>query len=241
LEEILNKIPLGELVTNKRLLKRVKPKYVSVADIRSLKDSIELLGKETSSVSDDIGLLSDRVSSMEESNKQTLVKIKTVDEVFETANLPDLETFLKIMYDESIRIGEKPPAASFHGLADRLRTELGVSERNFVLKGFELLLIHYLMSAARSLQWRPSLERFMEILKEEFDEEVPMKDKIDIPSMRNRVSRRLAIEGELFDEMLTDAWRKDLVKLEAGAPIGEFNVRYLVTPDGQKFYYVRLR
>lgn len=241
LEEILDKIPSVELIKNKRLLERMKPKYVSIADIRSLRDGIELLKKETSNASDDIGLLSDRIFSAEDFLKQALTRLKTMDEAFETTELPNLETFLKIMYDESIKIGERPTAESFHGLAERLRMQLGINERSFVLKGVELLLIHYLMSAARSLRWRPTLESFTEILKEEFEGKGPIKDRIDIPSLRTRISKRLAIEEEVFDDMVIEAWKKDLIKLEAGAPIGEFNVKYLVTRDGQKFYYIRLR
>jgi len=240
-EEILNKIPSGDLIENKRLLKRMKPKYVSVTDIRPLRESLELLKKETSNVSDDIGLLSNRLASVEDSLKMTAVKLKTMDEVFDTAELPNLGHVLKVLYDESIKMGDKPSAESYQGLPDRLRAQLGVNRRSFVLSGSELLLVHYLMSIARNLYWRPPLESFAGILKEEFEKEGSIKDRIDIPSLRNHVSKRLAIDEEVFDEMLIEAWKRDLVKLEAGAPIGEFNIKYLVTQDGQKFYYVRRR
>jgi hypothetical protein len=238
MERLLNEAPINEIVKSKRFQERLKPKYISIADIKSLKEDIESLRAEASSVSNDIDLLSERILSVEKSLKEVNTKLRSMDEMFETGESPDLETFLKALYEESISIEEKLSPESFQGLVERLQKRLGINEKRFILKGIELLMTHYLLSEVKGLLWRPPFDEFMKILKEELS---IFGEKADIPSLRNRVCRRLAIEDETFDELLTKAWREEYVKLEAGAPIGEFNVKYLVTKDGQKLYYARLR
>ena len=237
---ILNQVPITELLKNKRLQERLKPKYISIADIRSLKTDIEALKTETDYISNAVKLLSERVWSVDNSLKEAYSKLRIVENMFEIGETPDLETFLKALYEESISIGEKPSPESFHGIVERLQKKLGINERTFILKGIELLLTHYMLSQVKDLPWQPALEDFMKVLREEF-RGVAFGEKAEIPSLRDRVSRRLGISDEIFDSLLIKAWKEDLVFLEAGAPIGEFGVKHLETKEGQKFYYVSIR
>lgn len=68
-----------------------------------------------------------------------------------------------------------------------------------------------------------------------------MEDQAEIPTLRKHVCQRMGISDEIFDELLIDASEKDYVKLDVGRPIGEYDVKYLTTKDGLKFYYAKLK
>lgn len=237
-KRLLDEITLNQIIKNKRFQERLKPKYLSVTDIKSLEEGLQLLRDETNRTSNKIEFLFERVRRIDELQKEINGKITPLDQIFETKGKPNFEDFLKALYEQSISMGEKPSPESFKDLLKQLQEKLDIDERTFVLKGTELLLSHYLMSEVKSLLWRPSFEQFTKVLMEEILKINPSGDRADIPSLRIAVSERLGINHELFDELLAKAWTDGKVKLEAGAPIGEFNVKYLVTKDGQKFYYV---
>ncbi len=237
---ILNRVSIIELLDNKRIQERLKPKHVSIADIRSLKTDIETLKTGTDRMSNDIKLVSERVWSVDDSLKEVGPKLDVAGRIFEVGESPSLGIFLRALYEESVSIGEKPSPDSFNGIVERLETKLGIDERTFILKGIELLLTKYMLSQVKDLSWQLPLEDFMKVLRQEF-RSVALGEKAEIPSLRQRVGRRLGISDETFDDLLIKAWKEDQVFLESGAPIGEFGVKHLVTKEGQKFYYVSLR
>jgi len=96
-----------------------------------------------------------------------------------------------------------------------------------------------MMSEVKSFLWHPTVTDFIAILKNELASLNPSGDKVDIPTVRSLMTKKLGIDEQTFDELLIEAWKKDKIKLEAGAPIGEFDVKYLTTHEGQKFYYIR--
>jgi hypothetical protein len=240
-ERLFNEVPIGKIIKNKRFQQRLKPKYVSISDIKSLRDGIELLKDRMNNVSNDIESLSESTKTTESSLKQIDEKLKSLNELFKTEETPSLEDFLKVVYDASVSMGEKPAAESFRGLTKRLQEKLGIDERTYVLKGIELLVSYYMISEVKKLHWLPTSEDFIKTIRNEFETNGTFMGKKDIPTLRSRVTKKLGIAEDVFDDLLIKAWMNGQIELEAGAPIGEFSVKYLVTKEGQKFYYARLK
>lgn len=238
---LLGNVSTIEVLKNKLILQRLRPKYISTLDIRSLKKELEFLKTEVSDVSDNIRSLSDKIWTVDNEMKELSVRLKSVEGIFEVGSAPDLQTYLKALYEEAVALGEKPSPDSFHGIAERLQRKLGIDERTFILKGVELLLAHYFLSHVRDLPWKPAFEEFLKVVREEFDKVKITGDQAEIPKLRTNVTRRMGISDEMFDNLLVNAWKEAYVKLDVGAPIGEYDVKYLVTPEGNKFYYVKLK
>jgi len=238
-QQILDEIPINVIIKNKFFRNRLKPKYVTISDIKSIKKDLEDLNTQLNWISNIIRLVSNRTYSSDEALKLILERVDSLNNIFETGENPDLETYLKALYEEAIHITEKPSPTLFRDIDKRLQRKLGISERIFTLKGMQLLLIHYLLSEIKKLSWQPRFEDFVKVLKDELNKESRIKERVDIPSIRARICKRLDIKEEVFDDLLEQAWKEDLVKLEAGLPIGEFNAKYFVTKDGKMFYYIR--
>lgn len=234
-------IPLLELMKSKLLRERLKPKYVSVSDIKTLRKEIESTKTNTERLSSNLGLISTRIASMDHDLKGLSEKLESVEDLFNVGATPDLLSYLKAFYDEAVLMDERLSPESFQSVSQRLQEKLKIDQRTFMLKGIELLVAHYFLTRTKSLLWKPSLESFMKILKEEFEKVKMVGDQAEIPKLRTFVTRRMGISDVMFDHMLESAWKEDRVKLDVGAPIGEYDVKYLVTEDGNKFYYVKLK
>jgi len=234
--------PIADLLRNKRLQERLRPKYISIADIRSLEKEFESLKTETDDISSRLSFISHGISKSENEIKEISHSLKAIEEFFDTGKSPDLQTFLKALYEEAVSTVGKPSPESFDDIVERLQNKLGIDEREFILKGIKLFLTYYMLSEVKDLPWQPGFEDFMKVLKEEFDKDrTKFGEKTTIPSLRDRVCRRMGISDEMFDNQLIKAWKENYIELEAGAPIGEFNIKYLVTKNGQKFYYASLK
>lgn len=238
---IFANIPVLELLKTKHLQDRLKPKYLSTSDIKSLRKEIESLRTDTDHLSSDLRFVSERISSMNHDLKGVSMRLKSVEDLFSVRATPDLLTYLKAFYEEALSMEEKLSPESFQNISQRLQKKLGIDQRTFILKGIELLLAHYLLTQTKLLLWKPSFEDFMTVIKEEFEKVKIAGEQAEIPKLRSHVTRRMGISDEMFDSMLIDAWKEDQVKLDVGAPIGEYDVKYLVTEDGNKFYYVKLK
>lgn len=241
LREILDSIPTLELWKSKRFQERLKPTYISATHIKSLQKELNILNDNVGSISNEIKFASNKISLMDKDIKSLSMRLQSVDGMFNTGTAPDLQAYLKAMYEEAAATGEHLVPEAFQGIGDRIQKRLGIDERVFVLKGLELLLTHYFLTQVKLLPWKPSLEDFLEIFKAEFEKAKVTEDQAEIPTLRKKVCQRMGINDELFDELLIDAWKKDLVKLDVGRPIGEYDVKYLATENGRKFFYVKLR
>jgi len=244
-QRILDEIPLNAIIENKLFKDRLKPKYVTISDIKSIKKNLEDFNTQLNWISNMIRLVSNRTYSSDEALKNIFERVDSLSNmlksIFDTGRNPDLETYMEALYEEAIQITKKPSPTIFRDIDKRLQRKMGISERIFILKGMELLLIHYLLSEVKKLSWQPRFEDFIKVLKDELNKESHVKERVDIPSLRDRVCKRLGIKEEVFDDLLEQAWKEDLVKLEAGLPIGEFNAKYFVTKDGKMFYYIRTK
>lgn len=240
IKTLLSHVSIHEISKNKLVMQRLKPKYVTISDIKSLKKELELLKSKTEETSDNIDLLNHSIQGISDKLETLSLKLERFEGLFDIGSTPSLQAYLKALYDERILLNEKLSPESFRDVIERLQQRLGVDNRTFILKGIELFLVHYFLSHIKELSWKPDFEVFITIIKEEFDKIKIAEDKAEIPKLRMNVTRRMGISDEMFDEMLIDAWKKGYVKLDVGAPIGEYDVKYLITPEGNRFYYIKL-
>jgi hypothetical protein len=238
---IFANLSILELLKSKHLQERLKPKYLSISDFKSLRKEIESLKADIDHLSSDLGFVSQRISTMNYDLKDLSVRLKSVENLFSVEASPDLLAYLRAFYEEALSIEDKLTPESMRDVSQRLQKKLGIDQRTFILKGIELLLTHYLLTQTKFLLWKPAPEDFMKILKEEFEKIKIAGEQAEIPKLRSRVTKRMSISDEMFDQMLIEAWKEDRVKLDVGAPIGEYDVKYLITEDGNKFYYVKLK
>jgi hypothetical protein len=239
LERLLNDFPLEEIIKNKLFLRRLKPKYLSIADVKSLETYAIQLKENTTQINDNLGLVSDKTSLVEESIQNLSRRLQSIENVFDSGTAIPPYEYLKALYEESMGIEGRLSPETFEGIIERSKKKIGINEQEFVLKGVELLLVHYLLTNVKLLEWRPPIDDFMRTIKEEFSMLKPIGNQAEIPLIRDRVRKKLGISDEMFDDLLIAASKKDLVRFEMGRPIGEYNVKYLVK-DGIKYYYLKI-
>jgi len=240
LKQIMANIPLHELLKSKHLNALMKAKSVPKISAKILEKELRALETNISSFSNDVKFLLEEIAVVKKELADVSSVVQSLEKRVDIEKVPDIETFLQALYEEAISISEMTPE-SFRGVSQRLQKKLGVDERTLIFKGMELLLTHYLLTQVKLLPWKPSLDEFLRIAKEEFEKVKITGDQAEIPTLRERVSKRMSISDQLFDELLIEAWKKDYVKLDVGAPIGEYNVKYLTTEEGRKFFYVKLK
>jgi len=212
----------------KRLAMR-KPKHVSPKDVRFLSD-------KTISIIGDLDTLGQKT---DQGLNRVTAKLQSIENMFKLDQTPDLYKFLEAFYQEATRIGYRPKPEDLNKIVERLRERLHVREWEFILRGMQILLAHYLLTEIKQMEWKPSLDQFLNVFREEFEKAKILENRAEIPNLRNRVCARMGVTEGAFDELLIDAWRRGIVSFEPGAPIGEYDTKYLVTENGQKFYYVK--
>jgi len=232
IDKMSRNIQLSEIlkadVFQKRLTVR-KPKHVSPKDVRFLSDKIVSTIEElyTLDKKTDQGL------------NTVTARLQSIENMFSLDKAPDLYKFLEAFYQEATRIGYRPKPEDLNKIVEKLRERLHVGDWEFILKGMQILLAHYLLTEIKQMEWKPSIDQFLNVFREEFEKAKILENRAEIPDLRNRVCERMGITDGVFDELLIDAWKKGLVSLEPGAPVGEYDTKYLVTEDGRKFYYVK--
>jgi hypothetical protein len=240
LKHIMADIPLSELLKSKHLSGLMKAKSAPKMSAKLLEKEVKALETSISSFSNDVKALSEEIAVVKKELVDISSQVRSLEKRVDVEKAPDIEALLRALHEEAISIGEINPE-SFRGVSERLQKKLGVDERTLVFKGMELLLTHYLLAQVRLLPWKPSLDEFLRIVNEEFERVKITGNQAEIPALREHVGNRMNISDQLFDALLTEAWKKDYVKLDVGAPIGEYNVKYLTTEEGRKFFYVKLK
>lgn len=238
-DKILVGVPVSQIVESVYLRKKLKSRKVE----RSQKEEM-LLRKGIGNLQKKLDGISDQIVDWQQTAatdfEKLLARVQSVEKMFDVGAVPDLYDYLQAFYEQAVRLSGKLTPDDFREIDLRLREKLKIDNRTLILKGIELLLAHYFLTQVKGIQWKPPLDQFLRILKEEFTKIQIIGDKAEIPALRDRICSRTGISEAMFDELLLDAWSKNLVNLEPGAPIGEYNVRYLVTEDGKKFFYVRI-
>ena len=240
IEKMIMEIPLPDILKNKRFRAKLKPKQVPLTHLKSLQKEIGNLKKEVDKINQGVEILFEKISEVSRGIRDLSIKLELVENLFNVESAPDLYVYLKAVYDEIVATDGRLIPEVFPALSEKIREKLEISENTFILKGLELLLLHYLLTNVKSLHWRPSFEEFWKILKDEFEKVKILENQAEIPTLRDHVCKRMGISEDMFDELLIEAADRDYVKLDVGRPIGEYDVKYLTTKDGLKFYYVKL-
>jgi hypothetical protein len=235
---LFDEVPLDQILQNKRFQERFKPRYVTTSDIKSINENLNSVASEIANFHNKIEFLKNEVKIIHGSVSEINNKVRPIEDTFKIDKTQFAEKFLQVMYDFSTHITEKPDPAIFYSIVDKLRKEIGVDEQTFLIKGSELFLAYYFFSQIKRLDWKPNLDTFVKVINEEMKRIKPNGERIAIPLLRDCISRQIAIDEISFDKLLLEAWKTGKLKLEVGAPIGEFNVKYLVDDEGQRFYYV---
>jgi hypothetical protein len=153
---------------------------------------------------------------------------------------PDTLSYLNAFRDVLGRLEGRDDPLSFAGILDKVALRLNIDRKTACLKALEIAALTSVFRALGDLSWRPTMDQFTRTLREEFERAKAVDGLAEIPSLRSAVSHRLVMKERDFDEMLVQAWRTGLVKLEPGAPIGRSEVDYLKTDDGRKFFYLKI-
>jgi len=238
-DKILVGVPVSQIIESEYLRKKLKSRKVE----RSQKEEM-LLRKGIGNLQKNLDSISDQIVDWQQTTatnfEKLLARVQSVEKMFDVGAIPDLYDYLQAFYEEAAGLGEKLTPDDFHEIDLRLREKLKIDDRTLILKGIELLLAHYFLTQVKGIQWKPPLDQFLKIFKEEFSKIQIIGDKAEIPALRDRICSKMGMSDAMFDQLLLEAWENNLVKLEPGAPIGEYNVKYLVTEDGKKFYYVKM-
>lgn len=241
-ETLVAEVPFSKIWQSRHLREKLKPKLTAVNDLRRIKTEINAMGKMMQEL--DQRHTEKTLASIQESTykiQQILTELQKIRSLFKTDKLTDLETYLQAFYEQALETEGPLSAESLQHAGKRLLEKLSMDEWMFTLRGLELLLLHYFLSQVKTLKWQPSLETFMQVVREEFENVKVIGEQAEIPTLRENVCARMGISEEIFDNMLIEAWEKEFVRLDVGAPIGRSGVRYLRTKGGNLFFYVKLR
>jgi hypothetical protein len=236
---LLTEVSIPQIISSQRFKKASKSKTLSVDVIKSLEGEVLKSQEDISRILNRYEMMKAKVFDMARDFKDFSEKTKSVEAVFDVENIPSLYDFLGALYDEAASLNSNLSPEVFKGVLERLKTKTGTDDRTFMIKGLQLLLVHYFLTNVKLLRWKPRIGVFLKIFKEEYEASRPVGQQAKIPILRERVCRRMGIDEGLFDELLIEASKEGFVGFEMGQPIGEFNIKYL-EKDGLRYYYVRL-
>jgi len=248
MRKIRQNISILKIINSKSFKDALRPKIASQRDVRKIgsniriylrKDieenrrKIEELSSSIRNVFNNITVINRKIDNIDK-------KLEDVEKIFDIEPTLNLSKYLEVLNEEFGLIDSDISTEIFNEIDAKLRVRLNIDNRTYFLGGLQLLVLFYLMRHKNELKWKPKFDVFYDALKEEFDKVQVIENQAEIPALRERVCKRLSITDDIFDNFLLEAWNKDYVKLDIGSPIGRFNVKYLVTSQGQHFFYVKL-
>lgn len=240
--KLISEVPLSKIWESKAFTQKLRPRAVPASDLKRIKTGLSTMHKM---LGDFNKKQSETIRDLFEENRGEIRKV--LWEIQETKKnlgldqFADLEEYLKAFYEQALTTTGSLSADHLKKADQEVLHKLGMARLPFLMEGLELLLLHYFMTNIKSLQWKPSLESFMTIVRQEFAKIKGVGEQAEIPALRERVCLSMGISEETFDDMLTQAWEKKLVDLDIGRPIGQANVKYLITRAGSMFFYVKLK
>lgn len=214
--------------------------------VQATKEDIQYLDKRIS----DLALnVSDLITHSEEMGKQlakTHDLLQKLDELsklhlskFENSfTIESLKDFIRAFQEEKNKHDLIGPD-TFDAIRDGLKNR-GYTDVDLIKYGGLLSLLGNLIEVTKRVDWGVDINIFYAALTEEFKKLKKQLSVVPIPDLRERVSKRLDINPEKFDMLLLQCRKNGWVRLEAGRPIGEKEVKHLVSPDGKSYYYVEL-
>ena len=194
--------------------------------------AIQSVNERTTSMLNILERIQTRVNEVESGLKET--RQETQFPV-----LPDFGQYLKALRNEIVNSGQAIDSPDSAKMFDRVAKALGINKRTMFYLSLSYVASQYSLESVRNLKWKPTLDEFYRAISKVFASVRIIGDRAEIPPLRDATCTYLGIDAATFDELLGRSWKEGRVGLETGAPIGQYNVKYLEI-DGRKFYYVKL-
>ena len=239
IERMITEMPLSEIWKTKTMQRQFKPKPASTYSLKRMRADINALKKTIQELSEHQVNLISSISKIADNLQRFSLDMQKLANRLELNDLTDLETYLYAFYEQSLEIQKQISPEQLANASKEMPKKLDVDRWNFLIRGLEIMVLHYLLSQVKNLLWKPSFDDFLRITRKEFEKIKGVDGRAEIPVLREHVCRIMNISDEMFDNLLIDAWEKGLVRLDVGAPIGRLDVKYLKTKEGNLFYYVK--
>jgi len=245
IHELLINIGIENLWKSKRFRDRFTPKYITKTDLDTLNRNINSLKEEllTKNAIDKNGyskLMYQIEKMLKEDLSITKNEINKLNKKFTIENGSRFNEFLSLIYNESLQLNKKLSLEDLTNINSTIKQKFSNENFAYLLSGLELMLTHYFLENIQNFEIKPNKELFWEVLREEFNKIRQIGDRAEIPALRELVCARLGISEHIFDVYLEESWKNGEIRLDIGAPIGRRDVKYLITKEGTRFFYITL-
>ena len=242
---LMNSFDIEDLWKSKRLRDRFTPKYITKTDI-------ELINRNINSLKDEI-LMKNSVEIKAYNEFQQNINNTIKNYLYDTKN--DINKFISIIsfnrdnnydnildyfYNESLKLNKKISLNDIYNAKNNIKQNINQTKLDYLYNSLELMLTHYFLTNLRNVDIKPDKDMFWRILKEEFNKIKQLGDRAEIPTLRKLVCDRMKIAEQVFDEYVEEGWIDGSVRLDIGAPIGQRDVKYLITKEGTRFFYITI-
>jgi hypothetical protein len=237
--ELLEIIPIRNILQNSTVERRLKAKPDVKANIRSLESVIKALSADLKRLSEKDSQAVPYLEELRQRMHQLSVQQEKLAQLLNMKNAPASMALLETFRKELMTIDDTISPEKLCEIIDNVQSKLGTDEVHFTLKGLEIMFSHYLSQQTKNMSWKPDFQEFFHALKEEIPRAQILPNQAEIPTIRERVTAKLGISESSFDQQLVRAWKEGYVTLHAGAPIGREQVKYLKYEQSE-YFYVRL-
>lgn len=237
--ELLEIIPIHNVLQNSTVERKLKAKPDVKANIRSLESVIKALSADLKRLSEKDSQAVPYLEELQQRVHQLSVQQEKLTQLLNMKNAPASMTLLEAFRKELMTIDDAISPEKLCEIIDNVQSKLHTDEIHFALKGLEIMFSHYLSQQTKNMSWKPDFQEFIRALKEEIPRAQILPNQAEIPTIRERVTTKLGISESSFDQQLVQAWKEGYVTLHAGAPIGREQVKYLKYEQSE-YFYVRL-
>lgn len=237
ISQLMQNVPLYIILGSNILKRKLRKEFKLIREIRKLESDIQNLARNLQKMEREEF---EQLLHLEEMHRKFQESLKLQERELKTfltmKASPQTMKFLEIFRKELISLGEPISPQKLCQVIEKTQDALQTNELIFILKGLEILLTHYFWKHVKNMEWLPDFQEFIHIIREEIPKIQILPNQAEIPTLRERVTRRLGISDSIFDNQLILAWKKGFVKLDVGAPIGRNNVKYLKYGQSEYFY-----
>ena len=240
--ELLKNLDAEQLWKSKRFRDRFTPKYVTKTDldvinrnIKSYKEELSL--KNTGSKNEYLNILNKINDIINVNYSNTKNELSNLSNIFIFTN-EDIDV-LKVIYNESLKLDDNLTIQDIININKTIKGNYDRKKLNYLFNGLELMFTHYFLTNLKELYIKPENNLFRNIMQEEFDK-IRQFGRAEIPDLRSAVCGRLGISERMFDDMVEELWKSGDIRLDVGAPIGQKDVKYLITKEGTRYFYISL-
>lgn len=239
LDQLFKNVSIGKIMESKLLQKKLRPKLPARKDIRKIDSSIKALSEDLKQLYQKDSDLLPYIQRLEQKIQYIMKHQEELATLLGMNGCPDTLSLLESLRKELIASGEPMSPNALVKIIKKAQDELHTDQLSFTLKSLEVMLSIYLLDKIKKMQWPPDFQEFLRLLREEIPKIQILPNQAEIPTLRERVIKRLGISEPVFDKQLVQAWLKGNVALHSGAPRGRDEVKYLEY-KGNKYFYVSL-